>query len=80
MDCAAEAGLMKRIINVPIPLGDFKKHISVPMKHKWQAEWDEAINNILHVIHPQLGLWPGGFRGIKHDGHVLSRIRIGHSH
>ena len=31
-------------------------------------------------IHPQLGLWPGGSRIIRHEESVLARIRIGHTH
>ena len=55
-DTAAKAGLLRRVTNVPIPYGDFKKHINVLIKRKWQSQWDEAVNNKLHEIHPQLGL------------------------
>ena len=41
---------------------------------------DEAVNNKLHEIHPKLGLWPGGFRIIRHEESVLVRIRIGHTY
>ena len=60
--------------------GDFKKHINVLLKRKWQSQWDEAVNNKLHAIHPQLGLWPGGSRIIRREESVLTRIRIGHTH
>ena len=43
-DSAAKAGLLRIVPNVPITFSDFKKHINVLIKHKWQAEWDEAIN------------------------------------
>ena len=55
-DTAAKAGLLRRVTNVPIPYGDFKKHINILLKRKWQSQWDEAANNNLHEIHPQLGL------------------------
>ena len=57
---------------------NFKKHINVLLKRKWQSQWDEAVNNKLHEIHPQLGLWLGGFRIIRSEESVLGRIRIGH--
>ena len=79
-DTAAKAGLSKRVTNVPIPYGDFKKHINILLKRKWQSQWDEAANNKLHEIHPQLGLWPGGSRIIRREESVLARIRIGHTH
>ena len=59
-DAAAKAGLLRRVTDVPIPFGDFKKHISALLKCKWESQWDEAVNNKLHGIHPQHGLWPGG--------------------
>ena len=59
--------------------GDFKKH-NVLLKHKWHSEWNETIKNKLHEIHPQLGLWPGGFRITKRGESVLARIRLGHTH
>ena len=79
-DTAAKAGLPKRVANVPIPYGDFRKHINVLLKRKWQSQWDEAVNNKLHEIHPQLGLWPGGSRIIRREESVLTRIGIGHTH
>ena len=79
-DFAARAGLLRRVTNVPIPFGDFMKHIHVLMKQKREAEWDEAINNKLRATHPQLGLWPRAFRVIRHGESVLDRIRIDHSH
>ena len=41
---------------------------------------DEAVNNKLHEIHPQLGLWPGGSRIIRREESVLTRIRISHTY
>ena len=77
-DNAAKAGLSKRVANVSLPYGDFRKHIYVLLKHKWQSQWDEAANNKLHEIHPQLGLWSGVSRIIRREESVLARIRIGH--
>ena len=79
-DAAAQAGLLKRVTNVPIPYGDFKKRINVLLKRKWQSQWDEAVDNKLHEIHPQLGLWPGGSQIIRREESVLTRIQIGHTH
>ena len=79
-NAAAKAGLLRRVTNIPIPCGDFQKHIIFLMKRKWQSECDETINNTLHAIHPQLGLWPGGFRIIRREKSVLARIRIGHTY
>ena len=73
-DAAAKAGLLRRVTNVPIPYGDLKKHINVLLKRKWQSQWDEAVDNKLHEIHPQLGLWPGGSRIIRREESVLTRI------
>ena len=69
-----------RVANVSIPYGDFKKHINVLLKCKWQSQWDGTVNNKLHEIYPQLGLWPGGSRIIRREESVLARIRIGHTH
>ena len=80
MDAAAKAGLLRRITNIPIPHSDLKKHINVFLKHKWQSQWDEAVNNKLHEIHPQLGLWPGGFRITMREDSVIAGIRIGHTY
>ena len=76
MDSHAKADLLRRVTNVPIPFSNFKKHIDVLMKHKWQAELDEAINNTLHAIHPQLGLWPGGLTVVRREESVLARIGL----
>ena len=78
MDSAAKASLLRKVTNVPIPFGELKTHQL--MKHKWQAEWYKAINNKLHGIHPQLGLWPWNFGVIRLEESVLARIRIGNSH
>ena len=58
----------------------FIQHINILLKRKRQSQWDQAVNNKLHEIHPQLGLWPGGSRIIRHEESVLARIRIGHAH
>ena len=81
-DAAAKAGLLNRVTNIPIPYGDFKKHINDLLKLKWQSEWDEAVNNKVHIhaIHSQPGLWQEGFRSIRHEESVLARIQIGHTH
>ena len=34
---AAKAGLLRSVRNIPIPYGDFKKHINVHLKCKWQS-------------------------------------------
>ena len=73
-DAAAKAGLSGRVTNVPIPYGDFKKHINVLLKRKWQSQWDETVNNKLHEINPQLGLRPGGSRIIRREESVLARV------
>ena len=73
-DTAAKAGLSKRVTNVPTPYGDFRKHLTVHLKYKWQSQWDETGNNRVHEIHPQLGLWPGGSRIIRREESVLTRI------
>ena len=43
-DAAAKAGLLRRVTDIPIPYCDFKKHINVLLKRKWQSQWDEAVN------------------------------------
>ena len=37
-DAAAKAGLLRRVTDVPIPYSDFKKHINVLLKRKWQSQ------------------------------------------
>ena len=34
-DAAAKAGLLRRVIDIVIAYGDFKKHINVLLKRKW---------------------------------------------
>ena len=41
---------------------------------------DEANNNKLHGIHPQLGLWPEGFGIIMREQSILARLRNGNIH
>ena len=48
-DTAAKAGLSKRVTNVPIPYGDFRKHINSLLKRKWQSQWDKT--NYIRFIH-----------------------------
>ena len=48
--------------------------IKTLLKRKWQSKWDEAVNNKLLEIHPQLGLWPGGSRIIGREESVLTRV------
>ena len=74
------AGLLRGVRNIPIPYGDFKKHIYDFLQRKWQSEWDEAVSNKLHEIFPQLALWPCGFSIIRREESVLGRIQIGHTH
>ena len=73
-DAAAKSALLRRVTNVPIPNGEFRKHINALLKRKWQSQWDEVVDNKLHEIHPQLGLWPGGSRIIRREESVLTRI------
>ena len=40
----------------------------------------EAVNNKLHEIYSELGLWPGAFRITRCEESVLARIRIGHTY
>ena len=61
-DSAAKTGLLRRVTNIPIPHGDFKKRIHDLLKRRWQSQWFEAVNNKLHEIYPKLGLWCDGFR------------------
>ena len=42
-DAAAKAGLLRRVTNVPILYGDFKKHINVLLKHKWQSQGHPSL-------------------------------------
>ena len=73
-DAAAKAGLLRRVTHIPIPYGDCKKHTNDLFIWKWQSEWYEAVNNKLHEIHPQLGVWPRDFRVIGREESVLARI------
>ena len=51
------------------------RNINVLIERKWQSLWDEADNNKLHEIHPQLCLLPGGFRITRREESVFSKIR-----
>ena len=70
-----KASLLRRVTNIPIPYGDFKKHINHSLKHKRQSQWDEAVNNMKFII--ICGLEVLELLGVRR---VLTRIRIGHTH
>ena len=69
-DAVAQAGLLRRVTHNPIPYGDLKKHINVLLKRKWQSKWYEAINDLLHGILSQLGLF---FRIIRREEKSFSK-------
>ena len=70
------AFILRRVTNISISYGDFKKHINVLLKHEWQSQWDEAVNNKIKLHE---SLWAGGFRMTRLEESVLARIRIGHT-
>ena len=79
-DAAAKSGLTNRVVDMPVPYGDFKRYINEFIKSKWQQRWDEAVNNKLHEIRPNLDHRPSHSVNVRREERVLSRIRIGHSH
>ncbi len=44
-----------------------------------QSRWDVLTDNKLHSIKPILGEWAPGFRAVRREEVVLSRLRIGHT-
>ncbi len=58
---------------------DFKPIINAHVQNTMQSRWDMLTENKLHSIKPTLGEWAPGFRTVRRDEVVLSRLRIGHT-
>ncbi len=53
--------------------------INTFIHYSMQSRWDVLVDNKLHAIKPTLGEWTPGFRNVRRDEVVLSRLRIGHT-
>jgi hypothetical protein len=49
-DFAAKQALQLRITDFKIPYTDLKSSVREKVKHLWQIDWNENINNKLHDI------------------------------
>jgi hypothetical protein len=45
----------------------------------WQAEWDRAVGNKLHMVKPSVQEWQSSFRAVRKDEVTLTLVRIGHT-
>ncbi len=62
------------------PYPDFKRRIKDCLRQKWQASWNDAVNNKLHAIKPTLGEWTPSYRSVRREEVVIARIRLGHTY
>jgi hypothetical protein len=62
------------------PYTDFKRSIKHCLRQKWQASWNDAVNNKLHAIKPTLGEWTPSYRAVRREEVFDARIRIGHTY
>ena len=79
-DALAKQALSHPITDFKLPFTDFKVKILQYCRFKWQSIWDNEIDNKLHCIQPELGLWPHSFQKRRREEVVLARCRIGHTH
>jgi len=79
-DRAAKRALTLGPSDFKIPYTDFKPCIRKFFRQKWQASWNDAVNNKLHAIKPALGEWTSSYRTIRREEVVIARIRIGHTY
>ena len=78
-DVAAKAGLLRRVTNILITFGDFKKHINVLMKVS-SGMRPSTTNYMQFTPNWVCAGGPGGLRIIRREESVLARIRIGHTY
>ena len=77
-DTAAKQALQLPITDFKIPYTDLKALIREYVKHLWQIDWNENVNNKLHRINPIVSKTQNVI--LKHrDEVVITRCRIGHS-
>ena len=77
-DSAAKRALQLPVTNFKIPHTDFKPMIREYVKHLWQTDWNECINNKLHDINPTVGKTQSIILK-RQDEVVITKLRIGHS-
>jgi ribonuclease HI len=79
-DRAAKMALLLEPTDFKTPYTDFKRCIKDCLRQKWQASWNDALNNKLHAIKPTLGEWTPSYRSVRREEVVIARIRLGHTH
>jgi len=79
-DRAAKMALLLEPTDFKTPYTDFKRCIKDCLRQKWQASWNDAVNNKLHTIKPILGEWTPSYRDDRREEVVIARISIGHTY
>ena len=77
-DSAAKQALQLPITDFKIPYTDLKALIREYVKHLWQIDWNENVNNKLHKINPIISKTQSVILK-RRDEVVITRCRIGHS-
>jgi hypothetical protein len=77
-DTAAKQALQLSIKYFKIPYTDLKASIGENVKHLWQTDWNENVNNKLHKINPIVSKTQNVILK-RRDEVVITRCRIGHS-
>ena len=66
--------------NIKIPYTDILSYVKLHLRKNWQFFWDQQVQSKLHIVHPELGLWPHSSQERRRDELILCRLRIGHTY
>ena len=81
VDVLAKLALNEAYTNIKIPYTDLVYYAKLHLRKNWQFFWDQQVQSKLHVVHPELGLWPHSSQERRRDELILCPLRIsGHTY
>ena len=80
VDELARLALNEPYTNIKIPYTDLLYYVKLHLRKNWQFFWDRQVQSKLHIVHPELGLWPHSSQERRRDELILCRLRIGHAY
>ncbi len=78
-DSAAKDALQLPVTDYRVPFTDFRLYANKYVASRWQRRWDTLTSNKLHAVKAKLGIFPAGYRNVRREEVILSRLRIGHT-
>ncbi len=78
-DSAAKDALQLPVTDFRVPFTDFRCYANKYVANRWQRRWDTLTSNKLHAVKAKLGIFPAGYRNVRREEVILSRLRIGHT-